>query len=140
MFVMPRCCTGSSPESPISTACASTGRRPCARHIWRFRALLTAPNKRKSSAIAPPPPGRYRPPPSLRRERALTEDCMNKVKWFAFYQWTAGLLEEGLGRVNRRGFLRGPFKEEMEAAAGRKIRILLAPLGTNVSSRLLTFR
>jgi tetratricopeptide (TPR) repeat protein len=65
---------------------------------------------------------------------------MNKVKWFAFYQWMAGLLEEGLGRVNRRGFLRGPFKEEMEAAAGRKIRILLAPLGTNVSSRLLAFR
>ena len=65
---------------------------------------------------------------------------MNRMKWFAFYQWVAGLWEEGLGRVNRRGFLRSPFEEEIETVAGRKIRILLAPLGTDMPSRVLAFR
>jgi tetratricopeptide (TPR) repeat protein len=65
---------------------------------------------------------------------------MNKVKWFAFYQWMAGLWDEGLRRIDRKGLLRNPFRAELEEVAGRKIRLLLAPLGAETASRLSALR
>ena len=64
---------------------------------------------------------------------------MNKLKWIAFYQWTAGLRNEWLHRLDPKGVLRNPIHEEIETAAGRRIRVLLAPLGKDPRSLFFGF-
>src|SRR5688500_15305699 len=64
---------------------------------------------------------------------------MNKLKWIAFYQWTAGLRNEWLYRLDPKGVLRNPIHEEIETAAGRRIRVLLAPLGKDPRSIFFGF-
>ena len=64
---------------------------------------------------------------------------MNKLKWVAFYQWTAGLRNEWLHRLDPKGVLRNLIHEEIETAAGRRIRILLAPLGKDARSLFFGF-
>src|SRR5918999_2982546 len=64
---------------------------------------------------------------------------MNKLKWIAFYQWTAGLRNEWLHRLDPLGLLRNPLHEEIETAAGRRIRVLLAPLGKDPQSLFYRF-
>src|SRR3954471_15955156 len=62
---------------------------------------------------------------------------MNKVKWVAFYQWVAGLGNEWLNRIDPKGILRNSAPYQIETATGRKIRILILPLGNDSRSRLL---
>lgn len=64
---------------------------------------------------------------------------MNQLKWIAFYQWTAGLRNEWLSRLDPKGVLRNPIHEEIETAAGRRIRVLLAPLGKDPRSLFVGF-
>jgi tetratricopeptide (TPR) repeat protein len=64
---------------------------------------------------------------------------MNKVKWIAFYQWAMGLLDEWLTRIDPKGVLRNPLYNEIETALGRRIHVLVAPLGSDLKSRLYRF-
>jgi tetratricopeptide (TPR) repeat protein len=61
---------------------------------------------------------------------------MNKVKWVAFFQWVAGLGNEWLNRIDPKGTLRNFAHHQIETATGRKIRILIVPLGNDSRSRL----
>jgi tetratricopeptide (TPR) repeat protein len=62
---------------------------------------------------------------------------MNKLKWIAFYQWTMGLGNEWLNRIDPKGALRNPIYQEIETAAGRRIRVLLVPIGSDPRSLAL---
>jgi tetratricopeptide (TPR) repeat protein len=64
---------------------------------------------------------------------------MNKLKWIAFYQWTGGLWNESLHRLDPKGVLRNPIQDEIKTAAGRRIRVLLAPLGKDPRSLFFGF-
>jgi tetratricopeptide (TPR) repeat protein len=59
---------------------------------------------------------------------------MNKLKLIAFYQWIAGIWNEWLDRIDYRGVLRNPVHREVETAAGRRIRVLIAPFGSDPQS------
>jgi tetratricopeptide (TPR) repeat protein len=64
---------------------------------------------------------------------------MNRVKWIAFFQWVAGLGNEWLDRIDLKRALRNSVHSEIEIAIGKRIRVLIAPLGDDSRSRFLGF-
>lgn len=107
-------------------ASASIGPRHCAKPIWQSRVLpmRLLPN---SIPIARSLPAGYRP---ARPGRGMgVGGKMNRFKWLRelFTPW--------LARINPGSALHRPIHDEIERAAGRRIRILIVPFGSRPTTR-----